>query len=232
MLVVCAVGDGNFALNTNPMPDGQIEPRQVENFRKIGAWLEKYGESIYGTRGGPFVAPDGRSASSTADTAAISPSPGGAWWGGSDAQRQHHLPAHPPLADRHDHLTGDPATHRQTHRPHRRRSDRETNRHRHRSHRRPPPSATPPTRSSNSNSTPPPWTSRHSSARHRSWLAGVRQNSHRLELFQKRSEYGPTKQWTAIPRHAGAATSGHTRAGWKWILARSRHSPARSISEP
>ena len=59
MLVACAVGDGNLALNTNPMPDGRIEPRQVESFRKIGAWLKKYGESIYGTRGGPFVAPGG-----------------------------------------------------------------------------------------------------------------------------------------------------------------------------
>ena len=37
MLVTCAVGDGNLALNTNPMPGGRIEPRQVENFRKIGA---------------------------------------------------------------------------------------------------------------------------------------------------------------------------------------------------
>ena len=36
------------------MPDGRIEPRQVERFREIGAWLKQYGESIYGTRGGPF----------------------------------------------------------------------------------------------------------------------------------------------------------------------------------
>ncbi|MDO8970377.1 MAG: alpha-L-fucosidase, partial [Saprospiraceae bacterium] len=59
ILVSCAVGDGNLALNTNPMPDGRIEPRQVEKFRKIGEWLGKYGESIYGTRGGPFVSPGG-----------------------------------------------------------------------------------------------------------------------------------------------------------------------------
>ena len=58
MLVSCAAGDGNFALNTGPMPDGRIEPRQVERFREIGRWLEKYGESIYGTRGGPFITPD------------------------------------------------------------------------------------------------------------------------------------------------------------------------------
>ena len=53
-LVTCAGRGGNLALNTNPMPDGQIEPRQVERFREIGAWLNEYGESIYGTRGGPF----------------------------------------------------------------------------------------------------------------------------------------------------------------------------------
>jgi len=54
VLVTCAVRNGNLALNTNPMPDGQIEPRQVERFREVGAWLKKYGESIYGTRGGPL----------------------------------------------------------------------------------------------------------------------------------------------------------------------------------
>jgi alpha-L-fucosidase len=36
------------------MPDGRIEPRQVERFQEIGAWLKKYGESIYQTRGGPW----------------------------------------------------------------------------------------------------------------------------------------------------------------------------------
>ncbi|MFZ1757164.1 MAG: alpha-L-fucosidase [Caldilineaceae bacterium] len=47
-------GDGNLLLNVGPMPDGRIEPRQVERLREIGAWLGRYGESIYGTRGGPF----------------------------------------------------------------------------------------------------------------------------------------------------------------------------------
>lgn len=54
MLVTCAAHDGNLALNTNPMPDGRIEPRQVQRFREIGVWLRQYGESIYATRGGPF----------------------------------------------------------------------------------------------------------------------------------------------------------------------------------
>ncbi len=36
------------------MPNGQIEPRQAERFREIGQWLGEYGQSIYGTSGGPF----------------------------------------------------------------------------------------------------------------------------------------------------------------------------------
>jgi len=54
VLVTCAGRNGNLALNTNPMPDGRIEPRQAERFREIGQWMKQYGESIYGTRGGPF----------------------------------------------------------------------------------------------------------------------------------------------------------------------------------
>ena len=54
VLVTCAGRNGNLALNTNPMPNGQIEPRQAERFREIGEWLVQNGESIYGTSGGPF----------------------------------------------------------------------------------------------------------------------------------------------------------------------------------
>ncbi len=53
-LVTCAGRGGNLALNTNPMPNGRIEPRQAARFREIGRWLKKHGRSIYGTRGGPF----------------------------------------------------------------------------------------------------------------------------------------------------------------------------------
>ena len=54
VLVTCVGRNGNLALNTNPMPNGQIEPRQAERFREIGGWLKQNGESIYGTSGGPF----------------------------------------------------------------------------------------------------------------------------------------------------------------------------------
>lgn len=54
ILAQCAGGDGNLLLDVGPMPDGRIEPRQVEVLSRVGAWLDKNGESIYGTRGGPW----------------------------------------------------------------------------------------------------------------------------------------------------------------------------------
>ncbi len=54
ILARCAGGDGNLLLNVGPMPTGEIEPRQVEVLKGIGKWLEQNGESIRGTRGGPF----------------------------------------------------------------------------------------------------------------------------------------------------------------------------------
>ena len=47
-------GDGNLLFNVGPMPDGRIEPRQVERLKEMGAWLKQYGEGVYATRGGPF----------------------------------------------------------------------------------------------------------------------------------------------------------------------------------
>jgi len=47
-------GDGNLLFNVGPMPDGRIEPRQVKRLMQMGAWLKKYGDGVYGTRGGPF----------------------------------------------------------------------------------------------------------------------------------------------------------------------------------
>jgi alpha-L-fucosidase len=54
ILARTAGGDGNLLLNVGPMPDGQIEPRQAQVLKELGEWLTKYGESVYGTRGGPF----------------------------------------------------------------------------------------------------------------------------------------------------------------------------------
>jgi len=58
-LLVGAVGrDGNLLLNVGPRPDGQIEPEQAARLREVGDWLKKYGESIYATRGGPYLPGD------------------------------------------------------------------------------------------------------------------------------------------------------------------------------
>jgi alpha-L-fucosidase len=45
--------NANFLLNVGPMPNGQIQPEQVERLKQVGAWLKVHGESIYGTRAGP-----------------------------------------------------------------------------------------------------------------------------------------------------------------------------------
>lgn len=53
-LVSAAGGDGNMLLNVGPRPTGDIAECQVERLKEMGAWIATYGESIYGTRGGPW----------------------------------------------------------------------------------------------------------------------------------------------------------------------------------
>jgi len=53
-LVRTVAGDGNLLFNVGPTAAGEIEARQVERLGEMGAWLQRYGASIYGTRGGPF----------------------------------------------------------------------------------------------------------------------------------------------------------------------------------
>lgn len=55
-LVKAAGYNSNFLLNVGPMPDGRIQPEFVVTLKEMGKWVEKNGETIYGTRGGP-VAP-------------------------------------------------------------------------------------------------------------------------------------------------------------------------------
>jgi len=55
LLVRCAGNGGNLLLNTGPAPDGTINPRHIERYLQMGAWLRQYGESIYATRGGPYM---------------------------------------------------------------------------------------------------------------------------------------------------------------------------------
>ena len=80
-LVCCAIGDGNLLFNVGPRPDGRIEDSHAARLREMGAFLKQYGESIYATRGGPFVAPDeGKRKDESFDM------PEGRWWGGSTHQ--------------------------------------------------------------------------------------------------------------------------------------------------
>jgi alpha-L-fucosidase len=50
-LVNAAGRNANFLLNIGPMPNGKIQPEFVDTLTKVGAWMKKNGESIYGTRG-------------------------------------------------------------------------------------------------------------------------------------------------------------------------------------
>jgi len=52
-LVKAAGYNSNFLLNIGPMPNGKIQPEFVNTLKEIGTWMAKYGETIYGTRGGP-----------------------------------------------------------------------------------------------------------------------------------------------------------------------------------
>ena len=54
-LIKTASGNGNLLFNVGPMMDGRIEQRQVDLLKQMGDWLKIYGESIYGTRGGPYT---------------------------------------------------------------------------------------------------------------------------------------------------------------------------------
>lgn len=52
-LVKSAGRNANFLLNVGPMPNGRIQPEFVNALAEVGKWTNQYGETIYGTRGGP-----------------------------------------------------------------------------------------------------------------------------------------------------------------------------------
>ncbi len=54
-LALSAGGNGNLLLNVGPMLDGRIEQRQISRLKEVGDWLKIYGESIYNTKGGPYI---------------------------------------------------------------------------------------------------------------------------------------------------------------------------------
>ena len=54
-IVNAAGNNANFLLNVGPMPNGKIQPEFVDTLKEVGKWMNKYGETIYGTRGGPIT---------------------------------------------------------------------------------------------------------------------------------------------------------------------------------
>lgn len=58
LLAGAAGRDGNMLLNVGPRPDGSLDPAQVSRLHEIGKWMQVNGESIYGTRGGPWLPGD------------------------------------------------------------------------------------------------------------------------------------------------------------------------------
>ncbi|MEX0986390.1 MAG: alpha-L-fucosidase [Bacteroidales bacterium] len=53
LLIRAAGKNSNMLLNTGPMPNGEIQPANVTTLQEMGKWMKQYGETIYGTRGGP-----------------------------------------------------------------------------------------------------------------------------------------------------------------------------------
>ncbi len=54
MLVNTVDRGGNMLLNVGPDADGIIPDTHITRLKEVGDWLQKYGESIYGTQPGPF----------------------------------------------------------------------------------------------------------------------------------------------------------------------------------
>ena len=52
ILVKSAGFNSNLLLNIGPMPNGKIQPEFIERLKQMGEWTDRYGETIYGTRGG------------------------------------------------------------------------------------------------------------------------------------------------------------------------------------
>jgi alpha-L-fucosidase len=50
--IVNAAGrNANFLLNIGPMPNGDVQPQFIDTLKAIGNWMNKNGESYFGTRG-------------------------------------------------------------------------------------------------------------------------------------------------------------------------------------
>jgi alpha-L-fucosidase len=52
LMVMSVAHGGNYLLNISPLPSGKMVPEMVDRLRKVGQWLNRNGESIYGAE--PF----------------------------------------------------------------------------------------------------------------------------------------------------------------------------------
>ena len=55
LLVNSLLSNGNFLYNVGPMPNGEIEDRQIERLVSTGKWLDNVGEAIFDTVSGPIL---------------------------------------------------------------------------------------------------------------------------------------------------------------------------------
>ncbi|MDL2296895.1 alpha-L-fucosidase [Bacteroidales bacterium OttesenSCG-928-B11] len=58
LLVKAAGKNANLLLNVGPQPDGSLPAEAVSRMKEIGEWMNRFGETVYGTRGGPVTARD------------------------------------------------------------------------------------------------------------------------------------------------------------------------------
>lgn len=54
-LVRAAGKNANLLMNIGPQPNGELPATAVERLKEVGKWMDTYGETIYGTRGGDVV---------------------------------------------------------------------------------------------------------------------------------------------------------------------------------
>jgi alpha-L-fucosidase len=53
-MVGAAGRNSNLLLNVGPMPNGLVQQEFQDTLKLVGDWMQRYGQSIYGTRGGPL----------------------------------------------------------------------------------------------------------------------------------------------------------------------------------
>ena len=57
-LVRAAGKNANLLLNIGPQPDGELPAVAVQRLKEMGEWMQQYGETVYGTRGGEVAPQD------------------------------------------------------------------------------------------------------------------------------------------------------------------------------